>query len=301
MLRGLRLFLSKDTFVWRGVLFVFCVLAIGYLFQNFQTTRSEELISSPFKDLEERYFLHVEYKNILSTVHESWLQAPSKMRAEPLEAKDIPLVHKVLQKAFAEYPDKVIQKNIKLIGVAKKIYMYDLLYGATYAYFGEPGVSKASIRSDIYMGLENLDKDVEMDAYLSDSFHHEFSSILLNEYDFPEEAWRKVNPKGFKYTHEESAVPGLEALKNKEFDQADDEMKAQGFLSEYAKASLEEDFNIFTGVAFVYPEWMFELAQKYESLNKKLHLWLKFYLSIDPDFAGKRVFKFYRERGYVFD
>ena len=247
--------------------------------------------ASVFAQLENRYQLAIHYQNIANDFYSDWRLPPISARVEAVKPEDLPALQKILDEALSAYPPTVIKSNLKLIGLAQRIYFYQELYGATYAYY--EATDEGPVKSDVFLAAFSDEKDFDMHTYVLDSFHHEFSSILMRNYPFPEKAWRAANPKTFVYVHENAEIPGLEALKEGHYNDTSEELYQGGFLTQYATSSLEEDFNIFTGMAFSQPEATLKLAAKYATVRRKLQLWREYYLSIDPAFAKTRIFEYY--------
>jgi hypothetical protein len=107
--------------------------------------------------------------------------------------------------------------------------------------------------------------------------HAEFSSILLKNYGFPSDEWQAINKPSWRYFGSGSEMLGEKGL----YDQTE-ELLAEGFLSRYSQASLEEDFNVFADWVFTKPDRLRELASTYERIRKKYQVVIKFYKSIDP-------------------
>lgn len=242
-------------------------------------------LKQAFDELSQVYKIQVIHKYTPDVFHEAWRKPPIQaIGTEPSDSEK-KIFLESLKVALAAYPKEVLQEHLLGIVILKKLLLYNTLYGGTYAYFDEPGWNV------IYLS-RGLISDTDLPEFLIDSFHHEFSSILMRSHHFPETEWKKVNETSFKYAYEES----VKALQDHVQNSSDENLFPQGFLSQYAMSNLEEDFNVFSGVALTYPEWMIELVQKHERLKQKLLIWLGFYLSIDRGFSQTKAFKLYKEK-----
>lgn len=107
--------------------------------------------------------------------------------------------------------------------------------------------------------------------------HHELSSLILMRSIFTSITWPDLLPSDWK-----PAANNYEALMVN-YELAQD--YNQGFLTEYGKTSMENDFNIYAEFAFVEPERLRVLAQEYPIIAKKLGLFISAYTNISPEFS----------------
>lgn len=246
--------------------------------------------TSYFQNIESKYLIPIEYSEVEKSFPDYWFNEPIKAHVEPLtlNEENIQIINQALNSIFSAYPQKVLSESLRSIGLVNKLYFYDSFYGATY--------TQTFMKNSVYLSTQSTDLNADITKYLIDSFHHEFSSILMKKFEFPEQRWRDANPPNFIYEYEKNQNPGLEAMNNKVQTGDVEELHAQGFFSEYSMSSIEEDLNVFSGVAFTYPDWMISLAEKYPLMKKKLSVWISFYRSIDPDFDKTPVFLKFKEK-----
>lgn len=102
--------------------------------------------------------------------------------------------------------------------------------------------------------------------------HSEFSSILMKNYSFPENAWQSKNPSNFQYVGN-----GRDMLGTGNSYSQTPELLTKGLICEYAQASVEEDFNMMAYWLFTKPNELKALAKKYPIINSKLLLVINFY------------------------
>ena len=124
------------------------------------------------------------------------------------------------------------------------------------------------------------------DKVIEKEFHHEFSSVLLENYYylFKEPEWRQANPADFYYFDEQTGGVGAieKGMASQYFDP---EMHEMGFLYQYGQSTLENDLNSFAESIFTNDGNIFELVEDYEKLSLKLDLIIEFYNSINPEFT----------------
>lgn len=230
----------------------------------------------------------IEHKSIKNFVHPSWFNDPISFEFKELEDIDrIRNAEEAIYQAFSQYPSQVLIKHIGVVALLKEIKAYGEKYGATYVFFkGYPN------SSGIYIALEDHVPNEELSDYIIDSLHHEFSSIIMKSDKFPDEQWRSLNLKSFKYKHD-NRLGGVDALKSREFGAQNDKkiLYLQGFLSQYAMTNVEEDFNVYSGMIMTHPYEVKNLIIEYPIVRKKVKLWLDFYKSIDQEFKDTTVFQ----------
>ncbi|PKL76388.1 MAG: hypothetical protein CVV27_10535 [Candidatus Melainabacteria bacterium HGW-Melainabacteria-1] len=260
----------------------------------------EDLPNEYFAELQNHYGLEMMYQKVVESVPDSWLAPPESFQATPLRREDLPGLRDALAAALAMYPKQVIRDHLKTIWLAKTFHFHGHLYAATYTYYPEQSdLSWHRFTKAIYLSCDLAAENGDRQAFLMDSFHHEFSSLLMQMNPFPESVWRKANPKGFNYTYQAQQNPGFEAMKDGiGSTEGSESLYAQGFLSDYAMTALEEDINVFSGVSLAEPERMLGLAKRHPAIARKLRIWLGYYASIAPDFLKMPLFQRYQQRGF---
>lgn len=172
----------------------------------------------------------------------------------------------IINEELEKYPKEVILKNLENIYILKNLSFYGYDYGGTYAF------------KDIYLssGLNDLNYDNDS---IRRSFHHEFSSILLNNYRryFNSNEWMKVNAEYNYYGSGIGALKsGLTSLDLSSY------YFQKGFLTQYSTASMEEDFNVFAENMFMGKERFWYAVDNYEKINEKYKIMIEFFSSINP-------------------
>lgn len=106
--------------------------------------------------------------------------------------------------------------------------------------------------------------------------HAEFSSILFRSSKFPIQEWEAINKPEWRYLG-----TGFDQLGNSNLYAQTEELLEDGFLNEYSKASLEEDFNTFAAWVFTRQDRLSKLALKHKRIRMKYELVAEFYKAID--------------------
>lgn len=120
-------------------------------------------------------------------------------------------------------------------------------------------------------------------AQIEKNFHAEFSSILLRNFPsrLDQDAWQKINPPDFSYRGS-----GVQAIRNRQASLSlSDALHQEGFVNEYAKASLEEDFNSQAGRLFTGDAGLWSAIAKYPKVQAKADLAVAFYGKLDASFT----------------
>lgn len=138
--------------------------------------------------------------------------------------------------------------------------------------FGEKPTGGAYCKSKIYIVYDTDYIETPVQAMM----HSEFSSILMKKYSFPIQEWQLINDKNFVYTNNILEVLGKEETNTL----LPDSLEA-GFITEYAKTTLENDFNMIVMVLFTQEVELCELRRRYARIDKKAELAIKFYESIN--------------------
>ncbi|NOY71216.1 MAG: hypothetical protein GXP14_02385 [Gammaproteobacteria bacterium] len=119
------------------------------------------------------------------------------------------------------------------------------------------------------------------------TFHHEFSSILMQHYNFDERAWRQAAGEGFRYKGDDDPLfywmfisDHLDAPPPPE-----EVLFQRGLLSHYGETGVENDFNVYAATIFTEPKRMKTLIATYPIIARKYALFKIFYLGIDPGLA----------------
>ncbi|MEE4255752.1 MAG: hypothetical protein V2I47_01805 [Bacteroidales bacterium] len=197
-----------------------------------------------------------------------------KKRIDPevirLDTAENQRMQAILDRSLRKYPSKLLKKNLKAIYVLKSMFFYGLEYGGTY------------YKRKVYLSNNGIVNGYS-DAYLEGSFHHEFSSVLLNRHprSFDRDSWQASSPAGFVYGN-----GGREALSmNATGLDLDSTLYRDGFLNEYSLASLEEDFNCFAEYIFRNDPGFWQAWESSEAIRRKTAILIRFYNRLDPVFT----------------
>lgn len=206
---------------------------------------------------------------------EQWRREPFSPSGKALAESQMGRARKVMRRALAKYPERVITENLKAVYVLSELRYSGIAAGGT------------NSRTDVYVNA-GAEKRPHTDAQVEMIFHAEFSSILLRNFArlFDEAAWEKCNPEGFTYLGS-----GVDAIKQKKLGKMlDESLLEQGFLGEYERSSLENDFNGYAGGLWCGDVEVWKAAEKYPRVKRKVELTIALYEKIDAK-MNERFFR----------
>ncbi len=119
------------------------------------------------------------------------------------------------------------------------------------------------------------------------TFHHEFSSILIEAAPFPYTDWEAALPEDFTFPPQTNQ----EMLKSLQGCPTAGEMPAiyaSGFVMGYGRSSEENDINTYAEFLLDKPDELAALTARYPAIAKKAALISGFYQSLDPGFKTQR-------------
>ena len=213
------------------------------------------------------------YENIFP---DSWREAPYFCKADKVNEREIGRARRIILKAFSKYPSQIIQESIKKVYIVKNLFI-----------FKNVPVGGTSSKDCIYIAI-NTGSDEQLERI----FHHEFSTLLLNKHFiyFDKKSWSLINPVEFNYLGVNSwdkskEDGGIKAIRSNRSSQnyGDIANFESGFLNQYSKSSIENDFNEFASVLFMNYSELQEPLKKYRRLSEKRSLVIKFYHEISNE------------------
>ncbi|MCG6202627.1 hypothetical protein [Psychromonas antarctica] len=163
-----------------------------------------------------------------------------------------------IEDSLAIYPPGFVSSIIDAIYICGPMWMEGAPAGGTYA-----------IK---WIILSNSNKQNTLRAV-----HHELSSLIFMRSLFVLIAWSDLMPQDWK-----PASSNYEALTR---DVNLPPAYSDGFLSEYSKTFIENDFNVYAEFAFSEPARLRLLAQQHPIIAKKLGLLISAYTNISPEFS----------------
>ncbi len=185
--------------------------------------------------------------------------------AAPLAPGERTRSRRLLERAMAKYPAALLTDNIEGVWIVGRLGFRGISAGGTNAH------------RRVYVANDTRENDYT-DGYVEGTFHHELSSVLLRNHAdrFPRRAWLATNPAGFEY-----GDGGVAAVKNGRHSVLWDRAhNAEGFLCEYARSSLEEDFNTIAEALFMNAPDFWERVERFPALARKVTVAIRFYTTL---------------------
>jgi len=204
-------------------------------------------------------------KKIDNIFPREWSQTPIIATFLPLDKSEEKRSRGIIELALKKYDPKVLNDNLTSVYLVSAMSFYENnSFGGTYS-------------SDaVYIRNEGHASGYT-DQYIEETFHKEFSSILLrnNTHFFDRESWNNINPNNFSYQDPSNGVDNAgNGIKD---DIVQNSLLEDGFLTEYQRSSLEQDFNKISGMLFSGEEEFWEIVDTYPRVKKKVQLAIKFY------------------------
>ncbi len=257
------------------ILLIVCLLLLAaiesFLFYHNKTYSKDE-IAMMFEPITSTYGIDIVYEvddTFLSSLVNPGLPAgPSRDSiVQPIRHRVLARYPRLLLEAFGKYPVRVIKQHLNAIHFAKDINQHGFRYSG----------SVDPYRRVIYL----VDDGWKDDRQAMRTFHHEFSSLLLNQKSLLLNPWIEQNPKDFKYLVKK--VKHWDEIKIT--GQGTQPIYEKGFVTDYGQVSFENDFNEYSAMIFTYPDKFKQVMEKYPRVRGKFLVWLKFYKKIDPIFT----------------
>ena len=194
----------------------------------------------------------------------NWLDTSIQARATLLEPAEQPAAHDVIARALAKYPPDLLRAHLDRVYVLGGLEFRGVSAGGT-----------SSLRA-IYVVGRNWYVRTDLER----NVHAEISSILWRNgrVHFDAEAWRRNNPSNFLYRG-----TGVQAIGDGQASRRlDEKLHPFGFLYEYARAELEEDFNSLASGLFTGDTNFWRAVECHPPLRAKADLAIAFYTALDP-------------------
>jgi hypothetical protein len=216
--------------------------------------------------------IKVEFNYSLSIFPSSWQVAPINARAENMPRSEIVRTKVVIADALNKYPPALLKEELTGVYFVRTMRFYDVAYGGT------------NSENAVYISNDGVKMGYTAN-YIEQTFHHEFSSILLRNHPsfLDTSEWKKANNQGFDYNDPENGVGSIR--KNQSSQDLDTLLAMQGFLTQYSLSSMENDINTFAQNIFSpSPDFWF-IFENYPRIKRKVKLLIAFYNRINPVFT----------------
>ncbi len=172
----------------------------------------------------------------------------------------------IIQEFLSGHPATVVQGNLQHIYILGELVCGGRNYGST------------RFENGIYVVCKSAQEGYTAE-FLEQRLHSEFSSLLFTHHPFPAGQWLALNPPGFRYSG-----TGFEMLRDPQRFDAKESYRTDGFLLNYSRSSLENDFNMISAWMFTRPGDLNSVCQQYPKIQQKKTLAESFYKSISSQY-----------------
>lgn len=213
---------------------------------------------------------------------EDWTKDPFNARATPILESQRARALAAVNRAIDKYPETLLRRTLQRVYVLGDLTFYKNTH-----------FSGTASNTSLYLVVQS-EMEGYTDRFIEATFHREYSTLLLNRYlrYLAQSAWHEINPPDFRYSGpnswdypkgQDGGALAIEEGKSSLSLESRPEYLDYGFLTEYSKSSLENDFNEYATALFLNEPQFQKLAETYPAIEKKRDLAIRFYSRIDPD------------------
>ncbi len=193
------------------------------------------------------------------------------VRLDDLDPADEPEALAALQEALGRYPPGFVHRLIDRVALAGGI-----------TFFGNTDVGGFFVPRAVAINCGG-DWTAEHRAFVSRTFHHEFSSLVRLAAPLDDAAWRAGNPDGFAYL---SYAEYRAILSSDKPDRGGADLYARGFVRSYGMTDIDNDWNTYAERIFGDGAAFAGLIKDYPRLRAKTRVFLDTYSAMDPRFEA---------------
>lgn len=211
---------------------------------------------------------------------ERWTTEPFNIKAKPIHNLQRTRAVAAVSRAIEKYPDTLIRNTLQRVYVVGELTLYNNQHFAGTA-----------SNTAVYLVVQS-EKAGYTDRFVESTFHREYSTLLLNLYlkHLDQSAWNQINPRVFRYAganswdHPQGQDGGAKSIDEGKasLSLAPSEDLKYGFLTEYSKSSLENDFNEYAAALFLNEPRFGKLTEEHPAVANKRDLAVRFYSLLDP-------------------
>lgn len=196
-----------------------------------------------------------------------WQHPTLGIAAEPIEPAEAARLLPIINQFLSAHPAPVIDTDLE------HIYLLDAL-----SFRGKPYGSTRHGKS-LYIVSRGAGQGYD-DTFLLCRLHSEFSSILMEQHTFPTNNWLQFNPDGFNYSGN-----GFEVVGNPSCYDSSERSCMDGFLVNFCRSSLDNDFSIMSSWLFTKPDELNAISQRHDRIREKQAIAEQFYRSLNGQYV----------------
>jgi hypothetical protein len=244
---------------------IICLLSVC-----FHTAASSETdaIDLQISLIQEEFQVEIHYQLDIATYFPAEWKDPSlKLAADGIEVSEVTRLIPLIRQFLEAHPSEVVRTDLEHIYLLRRLSFRNKAYGSTYR------------EKSMYITCDGVENRYD-DAFMLRRLHSEFSSILMVNHTFPTNSWSQLNPAGFRYSDNAFGM-----IDNPSRFDSTDRCCSEGFLVNYCRSSLENDFNIISAWLFTKKSELNNLAQQHNRLQQKQALAEQFYRSLSGQYS----------------
>lgn len=245
------------------------ILSIAFTAMVIHVTATPETdyIDSQLARIQSEFNVHVHYQYDTNLFFPpEWKRPALELAAREINTAEVTRLLPILQQFLTAHPAAVVQAELEHIYLLQEMSFQGKPYGGTHR------------ARSMYIVCNGIENRFTTDFMLC-RLHSEFSSILFDHHDFPTNSWEQLNPVNFTYSGN-----GFEVVDHPSRYDISDRSCAEGFLVNYSKSSLENDFNIISSWLFTKRAELDEKANLHRTIEMKRTLATEFYLSLSGQY-----------------
>ncbi len=195
-----------------------------------------------------------------------WQNPSLVLAASEIDVAEVTRLLPIIQQFLDAHPVSVVRTDLENIYLLRELSFRGKPYGGTHK------------DKSMYIICDGVDKRYD-DEFMLCRLHSEFSSILLEHHAFPTNSWNQLNPAGFTYSGN-----GFGMVDNPSRFDSTDRSCSDGFLVNYCRSSLENDFNMISSWLFTKKDALDDVSRRHGKISQKQALAEQFYLSISDQY-----------------
>ncbi len=192
------------------------------------------------------------------------------VRLDDLDPTDTPEALAALQAALARYPPGFVHRLIDRVALAGGI-----------TFFKDTEVGGFFVPRTVAINCGG-DWTAEHRAFVTRTFHHEFSSLVRLAAPLDDAAWTGRNPPGFSYL---SYAEYRTILSSDRPDRGSTDLYEKGFVRSYGMTDIDNDWNTYAERIFGDGAAFAALIRDFPRMKAKTRVFLDTYQGMDPRFA----------------
>ena len=246
------------------------ILCAVFLSAGLQATASPETdyIDGQLASIQTEFNVQVHYQYNTNLFFPPEWQTPSlALAASEIELGEVVRLVPLIQQFLSTHPVSVVRADLEHIYLLRELSFRGKPYGSTHK------------NKSMYIICNGTGNRYD-DEFLLCRLHSEFSSILFDHHPFPTDAWNQLRPEGFTYSGN-----GFGMVDNPSCYDSTDRSCSDGFLVNYCRSSMENDFNMVSAWLFTKKGELDNLSQQHGKLQQKQAIVEQFYISVSGQYT----------------